>query len=610
MRTRASASNDACPAPTRRLPRERGAVAVLASALAVLVPGVIPCASAGAAVVISPLRGTPAALPQTQISFLGAPAGTLHSVSVVGSLSGKHRGRLRSYTSEPGSSFLPSRPFTPGETVKVRARWTPSPHHHRSIFDEFNVAQPGVVAQTQFPITPGTPADVQSFLSEPSLHPPKVIVHQAASAASAAGLVIAAPFQGPGQYGPMIFDSAGQLVWFRPLPTGEDATVFGTQLYRDKNALTWWHGQTLALGYGLGENVITNANYKTVAVVKAGNGLQADEHELILTPQGAAWVLAYSPVMSNLSSAGGPSSGLTLDGVIQKIDIHSGLVMWEWHSLGHVDIAESYSNVPGNPANPYDYFHINSLTPDSHGNLLISARNTWALYELSARSGAIAWRLGGKKSTFKLAPDAQFAFQHNALRVSGDEISVFDDEGAPPVKPPSRGELIKLNLKAKTATLAGQFVRAPALTTACCGNAQPLPGGNWMVGWGGLPNFTEFNAAGQVLFDAQFPAGEFSYRVYRQPWSAQPAGYKPAIVARSVGSASAVYASWNGATTVSSWQLLTGSSKGHLKSVSTTPKSGFQTTIPAPPAAFYQVRALSASGRVLASSKVITPTSA
>ena len=113
-----------------------------------------------------------------------------------------------------------------------------------------------------------------------------------------------------------------------------------------------------------------------------------------------------------------------------------------------------------------------------------------------------------------------------------------------------------------------------------------------------------------MLFDAQFPAGEFSYRVYREAWSAQPAGYRPAIVARSVGSASAVYASWNGATTVSSWQLLTGSSRGHLKAVSTTPKSGFETTIPAPPAAFYEVRALSASGRVLASSKVISPTSA
>ena len=39
--------------------------------------------------------------------------------------------------------------------------------------------------------------------------------------------------------------------------------------------------------------------------------------------------------------------------------------------------------------------------------------------------------------------------------------------------------------------------------------------------------------------------------------------------------------------------------------VSTTPRSGFETTIPSPPAAYVQVRALSASGKALASSKAI-----
>ena len=92
--------------------------------------------------------------------------------------------------------------------------------------------------------------------------------------------------------------------------------------------------------------MIANASYKTVAVVKAGNGLQADEHEFTLTPQGSAYVLAYSPVQTSLASAGGAASGLALDGVIQQIDIHTGLVMWEWHSLGHVDVSESYSKTP------------------------------------------------------------------------------------------------------------------------------------------------------------------------------------------------------------------------------------------------------------------------
>jgi hypothetical protein len=568
----------------------------------------IHCARADAAsVTISPLRGTPNALPQTQISFLGAPAGALHSISVVGSSSGRHRGQLRSYASATGTSFVPSKPFTAGERVTVHARLTISKRRRSNLVSTFTIARPGFVPVTDIPTTPGTPADVQSFQSRPDLHPGTVTVHHPADAAAATGYVFASPFLGPGQYGPMIFDSAGNLVWFRALAPGQDAADFRTQIFRGENDLTWWQGHTLQLGYGLGEDVIANANYKTLAIVRAGNGLAADEHEFLLTPQGSAYILAYSPVQTNLSSAGGPASGLAVEGVIQEIDVHTGLVMWEWHSLGHVDVSESYSKLPTLPNGAYDYFHINSLTTDRHGNILISARNTWALYQINARTGAVAWRLGGKRSTFALGAGVQFADQHNALWVGGDEISLFDDEGGPPVKPPSRGEVIKLNTKAKTATLAGQLDHAPGpLTTNSQGNMQPLPGGGWMVGWGGIPNLTEFSARGEVLYDAQLPPGENSYRVYREPWSAQPSE-PPAIAAKSTGATAAVYASWNGATTVASWQLLAGSSADHLTAVSTTPKSGFETVIPALAAPFVQVRALSASGRVLGTSSTVQP---
>jgi hypothetical protein len=273
-----------------------------------------------------------------------------------------------------------------------------------------------------------------------------------------------------------------------------------------------------------------------------------------------------------------------------------------------VDVSESVSKPPNTPVNPYDYFHLNSLDTDSHGNILISARNTSALYEINPRTGAIVWTLGGKKSTFALGPGVAFAFQHNALWLPNSEVSLYDDEGAPPVKPPSRGEVIRLDTAHKTATLAAQFARTPGLLTLCCGNAQPLPGGNWMVGWGGLPNLTEFNAQGQMIYDAQFPRGEFSYRVYREQWHGRPS--EPlTIAARTSAGATAVYASWNGATEVVSWQLLTGASAAHLSPVATTPKSGFETVIPAAPAAFYEVRALSASGSVLGTSSVVAPTS-
>ncbi len=597
--------------PKRRAPEApiiRKRHAALLSVLSALPLCAAAATSASASpVILSPLRGTISAMPHTQISFLGAAAGSLSAITVVGSVSGRHGGRLRSYASATGASFLPARPFFPGEQVHVSARWR-SPGGSRTLTTSFTVARPLPVPLTPFAPTTGTAADVQNFASEPELHPPAITVHLAAGSASAPGDLFATPFLGPGQWGPMIFDSSGSLVWFRPLPPGQDAADLQAQVLHERYDLTWWQGRTIALGYGLGEDVIADANYRTVAVVRAGNGLQADEHEFTITPQGTAYILAYSPVQASLASVGGPAHGTVLDGVVQEIDIRTGLVMWEWHSLGHVSLGDSYSPPPAAPGEAYDYFHINSLATDSHGNLLISARNTWTIYDVDHHTGAVIWRLGGKRSSFALGPGVAFAYQHDAAWLPDGDISVFDDEGSPPVDPPSRGEVISLDTADRTATLATALVRGLGpVQTSSQGDVQALPGGGWMVGWGGLPNLTEFNAQGQAIYDAQLPAGETSYRVFRLPWSGQPLT-PPDIAARSSASGSVVYASWNGATTVDSWQLLGGPSASALGPLSTTPRSGFETAIPAPAAAFYEVRALSASGRVLGSSTPVSPT--
>jgi hypothetical protein len=454
----------------------------------------VAAAATGSAVTISPLPGTPTALPKTQISFLGAAASALSAISIVGSRSGRHSGSLRSYTSATGASFVPRSAFQPGERVTVRARWASSASTHHMLSDEFTIAQPRAASQVEVaatPPTPGTPADVQSFQSRPELQPPTVTIRQPASADVAPGDVFATPSLGPGQHGPMIFDNAGNLVWFDPLAEGEDAANLQTQTFHGKNDLTWWQGHALQLGYGVGEDVIANANYKTVAVVEAGNGLQADGHELTLTPEGSAYIDAYSPVLTSAASPGTPSSSATLDCVVQQIDVHTGLVMREWHSLAH-DAAP----VP----------------------CLASPTGQWPVVQTLANGSSIT------------------------------------------------------------------------------GTDQP-------------PSFTERDAHGQLAFEAQLPSGERNYRVYREPWAAQPSE-PPAISARTSAGATAVFASWNGATTVTAWQLSTGSSASRLTVVSTTPESGFETTIPSPSAAYVQVRALSASGKALATSKAIRPASA
>lgn len=303
--------------------------------LMALLPLALTQAAQAASVTISPLPGAAAALPGTQISFLGARPTELHRVSVVGSATGAHAGRLLGYASARGASFLPDRPFRPGEHVTVRALLGAG-KHASSLSTDFTVAQPMKISSAALQRTPGSSSAEQSFFSAPNLHPPVVAIDKSTSPAP--GYLFSAPFRGPAQYGPMIFDNEGNLVWFHPLRDGLEAADFRVQRYRRHDVLTWWQGRMLTIGYGVGVDVISDRHYRRLAVLRAGNGLRADDHDFRITPQGQALLTAYSPI-----SNGSPANGVTLDRVVQEIDPPTGLVMREWHSLGSVPVANPRS---------------------------------------------------------------------------------------------------------------------------------------------------------------------------------------------------------------------------------------------------------------------------
>ena len=60
--------------------------------------------------------------------------------------------------------------------------------------------------------------------------------------------------------------------------------------------------------------------------------------------------------------------------------------------------------------------------------------------------------------------------------------------------------------------------RATFTRIASQGNAQTNLLGNLVVGWGALPYFSEFNPAGGLVFNAQFPTGVNTYRAYQLPF--------------------------------------------------------------------------------------------
>jgi len=442
------------------------------------------------------------------------------------------------------------------------------------------------------------PADMrtQRFVSRPDLEPPVVTVLTPGAGRTAPGYLFLAPSSGPGQRGTMILDGSGEVVWFGPT-TPRTAMNLRVAAYRGEPVLTWWEGTTKH-GLGIGEHVIVDRTYTEITRFPAGHGLQSDLHELIVTPQGTALVTAYDIPRVDLSSVG-HRHGLVIEGVVQELDIRNGRVLFEWRSLDHVPVSESYQGV----ATRFDYFHVNSIDVDTDGNLLVSARNTWAVYKIDRGSGRVLWRLGGKKSDFAMGPGTAFAWQHDARHHgTGDNlVTLFDNADAPQVQPQSRGLAIALDAKRRRATLAHAYVHRPPMLAHALGSVQTQPNGNVLVGWGTEPYFTEYTAGGAVVFDAKLPHGGENYRTLRFPWVGTPRT-PPALAA----SGGALFASWNGSTELASWRLLSGPSDSALVAGAVVPRHGFETRL-APPAAakVAAVAALDRSGRELARSATI-----
>jgi hypothetical protein len=448
----------------------------------------------------------------------------------------------------------------------------------------------------------------QHFHSRPNLKPPVVRILTRAHDTTP-GYVFVAPKLRVAQTGPMILDDSGQVVWFLPL-NAKDVTDFRVQRYHGEPVLTWWRGRA-PNGVGGGYYQIYDTSYHKVADVRAGNGLVADLHEFHITPRDTALITVYRRRPQNLSAVGGPRQGRIFEGIVQEIDIATGRVLFEWHSFPQVGLKESYAKHPpakeGRKAMPYDYFHINSIELEPNGNLLVSARNTHTVYEIDPTANKVLWRLGGKRSDFKLGAGVRFAWQHDARRQPDGTITLFDNGATPPVRKSSRVLVLRVDESARTATLVRSYEHPKRLLTPFEGSAQFLANGHVFVGWGANPYYTEFDASGRVLLDASIgrqgaPGTEAdTYRAYRFDWAAQMSD-SPAIAANG----GRIYVSWNGATDVARWDVMAGSDPESLSSVRTLAKSGFETVIPFQSTASYiAVRGLGREGQVLGTSKVL-----
>jgi len=444
----------------------------------------------------------------------------------------------------------------------------------------------------------------QVFVTRPDLSPPSVRVtsYGALSAPKFIFLSVRTYLgDAPAQQGLMVLDRLGRLVWFHPVRN--QPFDFKVQAYRGGRALTWWQGDVVYT-YGEGRCYIAGTDYQVMQEVQAGGGLQADLHEFVLSSTGTAFITAYETVVADLSHVGGQKRAKVVVGHAQEVDLASGKVTWDWDSLSHVPVEDSYEAVP--KQGPYDYFHINSIAELPGGDLLISARNTWSVYRVERESGKVIWSLGGKRSSFTLGPGARFYWQHDARPHGSSELSIFDDGASPAEERQSRALVVRVDETARRASLQRAYLYPAGFLAANQGSVQLLEDGRVFVGWGNQPYFSEFSGPGELLLDGELPFGWHSYRAYTYDWDGAPESGPRAVALANPAGGSQVFVSWNGATSVDRWLVLAGKEPTSLEPSGSQPWSGFETSIAVNAAGpWFAVAGISASGREVGRSRPV-----
>ena len=184
------------------------------------------------------------------------------------------------------------------------------------------------------------------------------------------GDIFIAPAGGTYPAGPEIVTTAGKVVWFHRLPTGEVATDFRAQTYLGQPVLTWFQSSPPPAPTRQPEGRGARGRaWRPEASSQPGRAqrhrlhlqrpLPPDRHgaggergttnfhEFLITPWDTALITADTVTTANLTSVGGPADQRVIDGFVQEIDIRTGRVLFQWDSAAHVPYADSY--VAGRP---------------------------------------------------------------------------------------------------------------------------------------------------------------------------------------------------------------------------------------------------------------------
>lgn len=254
-----------------------------------------------------------------------------------------------------------------------------------------------------------------------------------------------------------------------------------------------------------------------------GGSVPLDLHDFQRLPNGN--YLGIMPIQDNcpavpaqctdLSSWGLSAQSSITDEAIVELNAKNEIV-WSWDVVDHIDVATS--NVNWRDLFP-DVIHMNSIEYDGNGGIIFSVRHFDAVYRIDMATGDITWKLGGTPTPQSLTVSGDqyldaggqlFSGQHDARLQPDGSLTVYDD-GTRADRAP-RALHFTIDTSTMTADEVGQMTDPQATYSPYMGGAELLPGGDWVVAWGGIDFMSEQNAQGVPQLTITYP-GSLGYQV-------------------------------------------------------------------------------------------------
>lgn len=306
-----------------------------------------------------------------------------------------------------------------------------------------------------------------------------------------------------GRYG-VVIDNTGRVVWYRGFPQ-----PIGLSFMSEPNGRFVLRPQTqdpADLEPWLEVDPLGNVT----RTLGCASGLQPRPHDLIGEPAGGYWIMCDESRTMDLTAVGGVAEARVTGTVVQHVSA-SGALLFQWSPFDHFEITDVDPAERTGPS--VNWTHGNALDLDAAGNLIVSFRNLDELTKIDIATGAVLWRLGGRRNQFSFQGTSAppFTHQHGLRAYAPGALLVLDNLGNPGE---TRAERYALDEANRTATLVQSYGASPPAVTQIGGSVQALPGGRTLVSFGTAGRVEEYDAAGRMAWRIAGNAG-YVFRAQR-----------------------------------------------------------------------------------------------